>query len=70
MDCLEEKNLKNCNCSYSGCEKKGKCCLCITYHRRNNQLPACFFHDDYERTYDRSLDNFLRMVKESGMRTD
>jgi len=70
MECIQETNLKYCNCSYAGCEKKGKCCLCLSYHRRNGQLPACFFHDDYERTYDRSLENFLKMVREKGMRTE
>ena len=70
MDCIHETNLSRCNCSYSSCDKKGKCCLCLSYHRRNGQLPACFFDQEYERTYDRSLGNFLKMVKERGMRTD
>jgi len=69
-NCTIDVNLKKCNCSYPGCERKGKCCLCLPYHRKKNQLPACFFHDDYEASYDRSLGNFLKMVEEKGMRTD
>jgi len=70
MECLEAKNAKDCNCSYSFCDKKGKCCLCLKYHRSMGEMPACFFHLDYERTYNRSLSNFLKMVKEKGMRTE
>ncbi|GBD98397.1 hypothetical protein BMS3Abin07_00411 [bacterium BMS3Abin07] len=70
MECLQENNIRHCNCSYGSCERKGKCCLCISYHRKSRELPACFFYDDYERTYDRSLDNFLKMVGKVGMRTE
>ncbi|NOY75020.1 MAG: cytosolic protein [Kiritimatiellaeota bacterium] len=63
MQCPErERNLKDCNCSYGGCEKKGKCCDCLRYHLRMSQLPACAFPDDVERTYDRSFKNFARLV--------
>ncbi len=57
-------NLKNnmtvCNCSYEPCSRKGKCCECIQYHRRAQELPACFFPNDIERTYDRSVERFIR----------
>lgn len=58
-----EKNLQNCNCTYEPCDKKGICCECLAYHRRLQQLPACFFSAEVERTYDRSLGAFLKMVK-------
>ncbi|MFC1598420.1 DUF6485 family protein [Patescibacteria group bacterium] len=58
MDCQKEKNLKFCNCSYP-CEKKGVCCQCLAYHRDRNELPACYFSKEKEKTYDRSIDNYL-----------
>ncbi len=61
MECLKEKNLKDCNCSYEGCGKKGMCCECIRYHRNKGALPACYFPASAERTYDRSLAHFLRL---------
>lgn len=61
-ECLNiKKNLEHCNCSYSGCGKKGKCCECVAYHRAMKQLPACFFPDDVERTYDRSYKRFASL---------
>lgn len=68
MECIQ-KNMEACNCSYEPCSRKGKCCECVQYHRRNGELPGCFFHDDYERSFDRSVQNFIRMVSEKGMRT-
>lgn len=55
-----EANLKRCNCSYDGCPRKGKCCECLHYHLAMNQLPACCFPDDVERTYDRSFRRFVQ----------
>jgi len=60
MDCLNLKpNLKKCNCTYSGCSKKGKCCECLAYHLEMRQLPACCFPDEVEKTYDRSFRRFI-----------
>ena len=53
------KNLEMCNCSYAGCSRKGLCCECMHYHRKNGQLPACFFPDDVEKSYDRSIEKFI-----------
>lgn len=58
-----EKNLAMCNCSYEPCSRKGKCCECIQYHRRSGELPACFFPDSVERTYDRSVRRFIQSQK-------
>lgn len=61
MDCKNyKKNLAMCNCSYSGCPRKGICCECMNYHRKMGQLPACYFSDAAERTYDRSISAFIR----------
>jgi hypothetical protein len=62
MDCKKEQNLKNCNCSYEPCARKGMCCDCIGYHLKGRQVPACFFPADAESTYDRSFEHFARLV--------
>ncbi len=64
MDCQINRNLKNCNCSYSSCSRKGKCCECLHYHLRNQELPACCFPRNIEKTYDRSFQRFARLVLE------
>ena len=64
MDCPNYKqNMTVCNCTYDPCAKKGKCCECITYHRRAGELPACYFPNDVERTFDRSIARFKASVK-------
>jgi len=59
----QKENMANCNCSYEPCSRKGICCECIVYHRKSAQLPACFFPNKVERTYDRSVENFIRINK-------
>lgn len=61
MECQIKKNLKNCPCTYKGCERKGRCCECIAYHRKRKELPACYFSVEQEKTYNRTIDNFLRL---------
>ena len=62
--CANQKlNLANCNCSYSSCSRKGFCCECVLYHRGLQELPACFFPPDIEKTYDRSVNNFLKVKR-------
>jgi hypothetical protein len=39
----------------------GKCCECVMYHRRSGELPGCFFNPEFERTFDRSTANFIKM---------
>ena len=55
-----EQNLKNCNCTYEPCSKKGYCCECLRYHLSMGELPACLFPKDVERTYDRSIRRFIQ----------
>ncbi|MGD0712028.1 MAG: DUF6485 family protein [Bacteroidales bacterium] len=59
--CSADKNKKDCNCTYL-CSRKGVCCECIEYHRQSGELPACYFNKEYEKTYDRSLSNYNRML--------
>jgi len=61
MDCKKEKNLKQCNCTYEPCSRKGICCECLRFHLSNNELPACCFPDDAEKTFDRSFNHFARL---------
>jgi hypothetical protein len=63
MECKKEANKEKCNCSYEPCSRKGICCECISYHLNNRELPACFFPDNVERTYDRSFESFSELVK-------
>ncbi|MCM8801513.1 MAG: DUF6485 family protein [Candidatus Omnitrophica bacterium] len=59
----QKQNLTSCNCSYEPCARKGICCECLLYHRKHGQLPACFFPDEVERSYDRSIERFIRIHK-------
>jgi len=63
MECKQGENKAKCNCTYEPCDRKGICCECIAYHWRNKELPACFFPDDVEKTYDRSLARFIACYK-------
>lgn len=63
-ECRVDQNLKPCNCSYEPCSRKGRCCECLKYHRDMQEMPACFFPDAVERTYDRSLRRFLGLHKD------
>ncbi|MCK5282856.1 MAG: cytosolic protein [Nanoarchaeota archaeon] len=62
MECQKEKNLENCSCSYEPCSRKGVCCECIKYHLSSRELPACFFPDDIEKTFNRSFEKFAELV--------
>ncbi len=62
MECTMENNRPHCTCTYEPCSKKYKCCECLHYHRKMDQLPACYFTSEFEKTYDRSAANFLKML--------
>ena len=62
-ECVMEKNLKNCTCTYSSCSRRGACCECVMYHRKNGEIPGCFFPPAAERTYDRSIRAFIAAHK-------
>ncbi len=61
MECRKETNIKNCNCSYEPCSRKGLCCQCIAYHKDSGELPACYFDNDAEKTYNRSISYFMKL---------
>lgn len=61
MNCKECKHIQKdvCPCTYN-CKTHGKCCECIAYHRKNQELPACYFTIDEEKTYDRSVEYYTK----------
>ncbi|MGQ9671939.1 MAG: DUF6485 family protein [Candidatus Aminicenantales bacterium] len=63
-ECRSQQNLARCNCTWEPCSRKGLCCECLAYHWSNKELPACFFPDAVEKTYDRSLRRFLSLYRE------
>jgi len=63
MECNLKINLYNCTCTYEPCERKGRCCECIVYHRRLDELPACLFPKAVEKTFDRSIERFVACYK-------
>ena len=65
VECKSEENKIRCNCTYP-CDKKGICCECLRYHMKRNEVPACFFPNDVEKTYDRTIENFIKIYKERG----
>jgi hypothetical protein len=58
-ECGVEANKRACDCSYP-CPRKGICCECVAYHRSSGELPACYFSKEAERSYDRSVENYMR----------
>ncbi|MCX6761989.1 MAG: DUF6485 family protein [Candidatus Moranbacteria bacterium] len=62
MECKKEENKKACPCTYD-CKLKGFCCECIKEHREKGELPACYFSKEVEKTYDRSVENFIKNDK-------
>lgn len=60
MPCdFHSDNLDMCNCT-AECPRKGNCCLCLAHHRAKNQLPACYFTEEEERTWNRSIKFFVQ----------
>jgi hypothetical protein len=66
MECSIKENLAKCSCTYQPCSRKGKCCECITYHVEMQELPACVFPPDIEKTYNRTFLRFAQVVSGKG----
>ena len=54
-------NTGKCACTYPDCPRHGKCCACLSYHLGQQQLPACCFPPEAEKTYDRSFAKFIEV---------
>ncbi|TYO99553.1 hypothetical protein EDC39_10276 [Geothermobacter ehrlichii] len=52
--------IDHCSCTYTSCGKRGNCCQCVLFHRSRGEVTGCFFSPEGERSYDRSLENFVR----------
>ncbi|MCX6843967.1 MAG: DUF6485 family protein [candidate division WOR-3 bacterium] len=63
MECNLKANKQSCPCTYEPCSRKGKCCECISFHHASDELPACVFTPEVERTYDRSVARFVSSRK-------
>ncbi|MBT0665983.1 hypothetical protein KI809_16855 [Geobacter pelophilus] len=59
MECVATTSKAHCSCSYSACDKRGNCCKCVEYHLKNGEIPGCFFTPAGEKSYDRSIRNFI-----------
>ncbi|MDQ7031462.1 MAG: DUF6485 family protein [Desulfonauticus sp.] len=56
----KEINKKHCTCTYPGCPRHGLCCECLHYHRQRGELPACYFSEETEKTYNRSIEFYCQ----------
>ena len=64
-ECNQDEIKKRCSCTYSSCSRLGKCCECIQYHLRMDELPGCVFakiSKESEASYDRSFQHFANLV--------
>jgi hypothetical protein len=59
MECQIEATKATCSCTYEPCVRKGKCCECIAYHLKYDELPGCVFPPEVEKTFDRSFARFV-----------
>ena len=69
VECQLDVNKEACTCTYEPCDRKGRCCDCILYHRRRGELPGCLFPANIEATYNRSIAKFVEVfgsAKQSG----
>jgi len=64
MECKKDENRLDCSCTYTSCSKRGICCECVRAHRDNGEIPGCFFTAFGEATYDRSVKNFINIMKD------
>lgn len=64
MECKKDENKIECTCTYTACSKRGMCCECVRAHRENGEIPGCFFTAAGERTYDRSIKNFIKIMQD------
>lgn len=60
MECVATTSRQHCTCTYADCDKRGNCCKCVQFHLQRQEIPGCFFSPAGERSYDRSLANFIK----------
>ena len=65
VECNQERLKESCDCTYMSCSRRGKCCECIEYHLKMNELPGCVFakiSKDAEKSYNRDFNYFAKLV--------
>jgi hypothetical protein len=62
-ECNLKLNQENGTCTYEPCDRKGRCCECIVYHKRLGQLPGCLFSSEVERTFYRSIPRVIAQYR-------
>lgn len=67
MECKKEENRIECTCTATTCTRRGVCCECVKHHRDRDEIPGCFFPRAVERTWDRSIANFIRSIAKAAI---
>jgi hypothetical protein len=49
----------DCTCTYD-CPRHGKCCECVSYHKKHGEVPGCFFSSAGEKTYNRTIEHLYQ----------
>ena len=52
-----------CKCSFTNCDKWGKCCSCVLFHREKGGIPGCFFSTEAEKAGNRDLSYFINTIR-------
>lgn len=60
-----DKNLDGCNCTYPR-KRHGICCEHIEYHRKQGELPTCYFNKNDEATFNRSVEFYMKSSSHNG----
>jgi hypothetical protein len=63
MEC-KIKNKSRCSCRHTNCSNWAVCCDCVANHKRKNELPACYFTPEAEKTDDRSIKHYIKLYNE------
>lgn len=59
MNCKKytQKEKNTCHYTYPNCPRHWICYEYIAHHRKKNELPACYFSKEKEKTYNRRIEN-------------
>lgn len=60
MECKKNQNQATCPCANVDCERRGKCCECLSAHLAGKSLPRCCFPADPASASDRSFKGFAK----------
>ena len=60
MKSASSPSASHCTCTHTACPTWGDCRSCVTRHRERQEIPGCFFTTAGEKTYNRSVGNFIK----------